>query len=294
MNPKDLPNPRPEPRSLGGWLSSARSTLKKKLPAEPLSSLYALTAYVLKRPPHFGISHPEYLLTETDRDRLDSLLAQLTNGTPLPYITGKQEFFGLEFEITPDVLIPRPETELLVSQAVDWLKSHPNRRRCLDVGTGSGCIAVSVCANVPDARFVITDKSFPALQTAKKNIEKHEMGSRISLAQMDLLQGLSAQFDCLCANLPYIPSGRLPELAVSRQEPLTALDGGEKGLDLIERLIHQSTRLVKSGGLILLEIDCSQPEAVIELAGIYFPDAEVRIENDLAGLPRTVIIQLRE
>jgi release factor glutamine methyltransferase len=291
MKPKDLPNPRSEPNSLGDWLNSARFQLKEN-PEEPVSSLYALVAYVLVQPSHFGISHPEYRLTGEERQHLDHLFTFLLAGTPLPYLTGKQEFFNLDFTITPDVLIPRPETELLAHLAIDWLKAHPGKRKSLDVGIGSGCIAVSVCANVQDAQFVGIDKSYKALQIAIKNVRKFQLSERIHLVQMDLLRGISGRVDCLCANLPYIPTERLSELNVSRQEPLLALDGGKKGLDLIEELLRQSVGIISPGGVIFLEIDYSQAADVITLSDIHFPNSFVKIEKDLAGLPRVAVIEL--
>jgi release factor glutamine methyltransferase len=292
MKPKDLPNPKSEILSLGDWLNTARFQLKQH-PEEPVSSLYALISHVIRVPAHFGISHPEYHLSTQDRQHLDDLFNRLMLGTPLPYLTGNQEFFNLDFTVTPDVLIPRPETELLVSLAIDWLKAHPGKRRSLDVGTGSGCIAVSICVNVPDVHFLAADSSFNALQVANENIKNHRLSGQIHLAQMNLLSGISGQFDCLCANLPYIPTGRLRELNVSRHEPRLALDGGENGLKLIEELIKQSVGLVSPGCAIFLEIDYSQSADIIKFIPEYFPDSFVKIEKDLAGLPRVAVIELK-
>lgn len=292
MKPRDLPNPRSESLSLGDWLNTARDQLKQH-PEEPASSLYALISHVLKVPSHFGISHPEFRLSDQDRRHLDHLFESLLTGTPLSYLTGKQEFFNLEFTITPDVLIPRPETELLVSLALDWLKAHPQKRRALDVGTGSGCIAVSIGANLPDIHFLAVDSSFNALQMANKNVKKHNLSGRIDLAQMNLTKSISGRFDCLCANLPYIPTSRLTELPVSRYEPLLALDGGENGLELIERLLSQAVESVSSGGAIFLENDYTQSADIIKLGSDYFPDSFVKIEKDLAGLPRVAVIELK-
>lgn len=292
MNLIDSLNLKPERISLGDWLSNARIQIKR-LPDEPLTSVYALIAYVLDQPVHYGISHPEYLLTIMELERLDHLLTRLLAGTPLPYLTGKQEFYNLDFTITPDVLIPRPETELLVSLAIDWLKARPGKRKSLDVGIGSGCIAVSVCVNVRDAQFIGIDRSLSALQVAGKNISKYQLNEQVHLVQLDLLSGIFGQFDCLCANLPYIPTDRLSELGVSWQEPLLALDGGKKGLEMIEKLLHQSIGMISHGGIIFLEIDTSQPDAVTALSRSYFPDSFVKIEKDLAGLPRVAVIQLK-
>jgi len=291
MKRKDLPSLRLDPLSLGDWLNAARNQLKQH-PEETVSSLFALISHVIKVPTHFGISHPEIQLSDQDRHQLDHLFERLLSGTPLPYLTGKQEFFNLVFVVTPDVLIPRPETELLVNLALDWLKAHPGKRQALDVGTGSGCIAVSVCANLPDVRFVAVDCSFNALQIANENIKNHQLTGQIPLVQMNLLSGISGRFDCLCANLPYVPTDRLAELDVSRHEPLLALDGGANGLDLIKKLLNQSVDLVSPGGVIFIEMDFSQTSEIVEIAAAYFPNSFVRIEKDLAGLPRVAVIEL--
>jgi release factor glutamine methyltransferase len=292
MKPKDSPNPRSEPISLGDWLNNARFQFNQH-PEEQISSLYALVAFVLDQPAHFGISHPEYPLSREERQKLDALITRLFAGTPLPYLTGKQEFFNLDFIVTPDVLIPRPETELLVSLAIDWLKSHSGKRKSLDIGTGSGCIAVSICANVKEAKFIAIDQSYKALKVAETNVNRHQLSERIHLAQMNLLGGISGRFDCLCANLPYIPTNRLSELSVSMHEPLLALDGGENGLDLIEKLLRQSVGLVSPDGAIFLEIDYSQASDVAALSAALFPNSFVKIEHDLAGLQRVAVIELK-
>ena len=292
MKPIDSPNPRSEPVSLGDWLDTAHFQFKQH-PEEPLSSLYALVAYVLDQPTHFGISHSEYQLSKEERQQLENYLSRLLAGTPLPYLTGKQEFFNLDFTITPDVLIPRPETELLVSLAIDCQKAHPGRRKSLDIGTGSGCIAVSICANIADGHFIAIDRSIKALQVAESNVSKYHLSDRIHLVQMDLLNGISGRFDCLFANLPYIPTDRLSELSVSKQEPRLALDGGENGLVLVEKLLRQSVGLVSPGGAIFLEIDYSQASDVLALGTAFFPNSFVKIEDDLAGLPRVAVIELK-
>ena len=291
MKRKDLRNPKSECISLGDWIESGRSILKNN-PNEPLSSLYALVGHILGKPNHYAISHPEYRLSREETALLDGLLKQLISGVPLPYLTSRQSFYGLEFFINTSVLIPRPETELLVESALDWLKTHAGQKLAIDVGTGSGCIAVAICANAKNVRFISTDKSLEALMVARKNISAYQLEKRILLAQTDLLKAFSGSFDLICANLPYIPSSRLPSLLVSRHEPLLALNGGEDGLNLIEDFLRQAAHLISSKGVILLEIDFTQNLAVEELAKKLFPFASIKIMEDLAGLPRIVVIQL--
>jgi len=290
MNPKDSLNLKSKSDTIGSWLNFARSKLKM-LAGEPASSLHALIAFVLDKPAHFGFSHPEYNLTKQQRNQLDILLAKLMDGVPLPYLTSRQEFFGLEFLVTPNVLIPRPETELLVELAIQWFQAHPEHHSALDIGTGSGCISISICANVPSVNFLALDRSFNALQVAWSNIQKHHLQGRVDLAQMDLTTAISKRFDCICANLPYIPSERLAGLDVSRYEPNLALDGGEDGLEVIHNLLRSLDEFILPGGVILLEIDCSQPEAVSHSATQNIPRSLITIENDLAGLPRVVRIE---
>lgn len=293
MKPKDSLslNSEKQEMPLAVWLNSAKSRLQNR-PDEPTSSIHALVGYVLGKSTHFGISHPEYNLTEIEVTSLDELLDQLADGIPLPYLTGKQEFFGLEFLVSPDVLIPRPETEILVMLAGDWLRNRQRHTRVLDVGTGSGCIAVSICSIAPDATVFAVDKSFKALQVAANNVEKHGLEEKIFLIQSDLIIGISSKFDCICANLPYIPTDRLPQLNVSKHEPSLALDGGDEGLRMIERLLKLSKEKIAENGIFFIEIDYTQEKMIAHMAEENFPGPSVKIEKDLAGLARVAIIDL--
>ena len=276
---------------LGDWLGKAHKLIST-LPEEPTSSINAIIGFALNKPVHFGISYPEFVLSDAEEARLDSLLNRLLSGEPLPYITTKQEFFGFDYKVTSDVLIPRPETELLVEYALGWLQKRGGRNLVADVGTGSGCIAVSLGKNLPTAKIIGTDFSYKALQTAQENVKRQELDGQINLVQADLLAGLQGQFDCICANLPYIPSFTLFKLAVRKFEPLSALDGGQDGLRYIKPLLYQSKTRIKPNGLILLEIEATQSHSVINLATTVFPAASIRIHSDLSGLPRLVQIQM--
>ncbi len=194
--------------------------------------------------------------------------------------------------MTSDVLIPRPETEVLVENGLDWLKNRAGGNFIADIGTGSGCIAVSIACNLPENRVIGTDISSSALRVAQENINIHSLNNQIYLVQANLMKGLNFQFDCICANLPYIPSEILPTLAVSKYEPAVALDGGHDGLKSFKLLLNQSRSRIKSDGLILLEIEASQASQLLSLANANFPSASVRILPDLAGLPRLVLIKL--
>ncbi len=216
---------------------------------------------------------------------------RLENDTPLPYVLGHWEFYKLDFTITPSVLIPRPETELLVEKALAWLQANPARQTCADIGTGSGCIAVTLAANSPNAHILATDISLKALQVARKNARKHNVESQINFVGDSVLASVWGKFNLICANLPYIPTPTLETLAVYGREPTLALDGGPRGLNIIQNLMLHVPRNLAPGGLLLLEIDSSHgPDAKL-LAQRTFPQADVQLHLDLAGHDRVVSVQ---
>jgi release factor glutamine methyltransferase len=234
------------------------------------------------------LARPEADLDEESQRKLDSALHLLQSGLPLPYVLGEWEFYGLSFRVTPDVLIPRPETELLVETAIDWLCAAPDRRRSADVGTGSGCIAVSLAAHVPDLQVAASDVSPAALAVARENAARHTVNDRIVFTEGDLLTPVPGALDLICANLPYIPTETLHSLSVYGKEPDLALDGGPDGLALIRRLITQAREKLLPGGLMLMEIEERQGKVVHDLAREAFPDARVGVIKDLAGRDRVV------
>ncbi len=253
--------------------------------------IYAIASSVLEKPREWLITHGDLSLTPQQVDALQSKVDQLTSGFPLPYIINRQSFYGLDFFVTPDVLIPRPETELLVEKAISWLRAHPALRTLIDVGTGSGNIAIAIVDNIPDLAATAIDFSDKALEVAYKNIERYELQPKITLLKNDLLTGLELQADLITANLPYIPSDRLPNLEVSRYEPLSALDGGKDGFAIIRRLLAQLPDHLNPGGLALLEIDISQAELCIHESSKIMTSATIDVINDLASLSRLLVIQ---
>jgi len=276
--------------TLGAWLTKARSQLSS-LPIEPTSSLRALTAFVLQKANYWPLAHTEHILNTTQLNQLDRNLQRLLSREPLPYIIGKQAFFGLDFLVNSSVLIPRPETELLVSSALEWLKSHPNKRMVADIGTGSGCIAIALAKHNPHITLIATDIAHTSLQVAKQNCRRHSVGNRIALLQCDLMDCLQASFDLICTNLPYIPHEKLKQLEVIRHEPRLALDGGKDGLDQIMRLLEQAPSHLKAGGALLMEIEHTQNEVLKDLIPSFFPDASVTIIHDLNQQPRLARIE---
>jgi len=271
-----------------------------------------LLAHVLGKPRAWVMAHPEVVLTDDQTQALEMARARVEGGEPLPYVLGRWEFFGLDFVVTPDVLIPRPETELLVEQALEgWLSSkseirnallcrNPKSeiRNALDVGTGSGCIAIALAVHVPELHITATDMSSAALVVARANAQKHGVADRIQFLQADLLNVPRStchveRCDLIVANLPYIPTGTLKTLEVYGKEPSLALDGGPDGLAFIRRLLQDAPGHLTPSGRVLLEIEASQGEAVRTLGRTIFPDAEVDILPDLAGHDRVLRIQLK-
>jgi release factor glutamine methyltransferase len=251
-----------------------------------------LLAHCLKKPRSWVLAHPEIHVNETQFKSIIQASDRLIQGEALPYVIGHWEFYGLDFHLSPATLIPRPETELLVEQAINWLRLHSARRKAVDVGTGSGCIGISLAKHIPDLHILLTDISSDALSVARINAERYALLDRIVFTQADLLTGIAGPFDLICANLPYIPTQTLPTLAVTDREPLLALDGGLRGVEVISRLLSQSKTQLAHAGLMLLEIDASQGMVVKNLADIYYPASKVKILKDLSRQDRCVEIEL--
>jgi release factor glutamine methyltransferase len=254
----------------------------------------ALLAYVVGRGRAWLLAHPEAPLSGAQAAQLAALLGRAAAGEPLAYLVGEREFCGLTFEVTPDVLIPRPESEALVEVALEWVhergKSDP---AIVDVGTGSGAIAITLATRLPQARIAAVELSAPALAVARRNTQRHAVANRVSLVRGDLLASLAGPFDLVLANLPYVGTAELAALEVGRWEPRLALDGGVDGLDLVRRLLLLAPARLASGGRLALEIGADQGERVVALCREAFPQAAVRLERDLAGLDRIALVDQR-
>ena len=293
-------------------IQAARSRLASLDDAAITAS--ALLGHVLGLTRAQVLARPEVELTPAQAAAFEALVTRAARGEPLAYLTGRREFYGLEFEVDGRVLVPRPETELLVDRA---RAARPNY--VLDVGTGSGCIAIALAVSLPEAAITATDISAGALEVAGRNAERHGVAQRIHFVLSDLLafhqsspssfqplasrlptpaqrpqySVLESRFDLICANLPYIDPDELRRLPVSRFEPGLALDGGPGGLALIEGLLRQAPVALAPGGRVLLEIGASQGPAALVLAQAAFPGAAATVERDLAGLDRLLVVETR-
>jgi len=274
-------------------IQQAREHLHDKLAAldteSPSPTSLILLQHALNQPKSWILAHNDFELTSAQRHILLSSVDKYLQGVPLPYILGQWDFFGRTFTITPHVLIPRPETELLVEKAIEHAQQIPHPL-IADVGTGSGAIAVSLAAELPDAKIIAMDISREVLDLARKNAHLHQQ-TRIGFVQTDLMAPFNAKFDLICANLPYIPTKTLQSLPVADWEPRLALDGGESGLDLIQRLLMQAGSLLSPSGVIVLETEASLGQATLNAASDTFPTAQCQLIKDLAGQDRIVEIR---
>ncbi|MFI5059488.1 MAG: peptide chain release factor N(5)-glutamine methyltransferase [Candidatus Acidiferrales bacterium] len=308
-------------------MTDIRTTLKQGLaqlreahvPSFTLSA-ELLLLHVLGRDRTWIYAHPEETISAEDEARYFALVARRAAGEPTQYLTGKQEFWGLEFEVTPDVLIPRPETEHLIEAALDRLavrEIRAGRRQTLsgaglqiaDVGTGSGCIAIALAKELPGAKIFATDISSKALEIARRNAVRHGFSDRIHFIECNLLDDVvhaavhelqvtslpavagheSRSFDLIVSNPPYVGRCEVATLPreVREHEPKVALYGGEEGYDLYGELIRQSAEHLKPGGILVLELGHDSLPAVQPLL-----DAanwiNIGVTNDLAGISRVI------
>jgi release factor glutamine methyltransferase len=277
-------------RYSSNWVKKFHARLSQ-VTETPALDAQVLLAHILGRKRSWLLAHPEINLNPEQSALLENGLKRLERGEPLPYIIRRREFYGLDFLVTPQVLIPRPETELLVEQALVWLRSHPGSRMAVDVGTGSGCIALAIAVNTQNLHVLAIDRSWEALNLARENLRHYAVQARVELVQADLLTAISKPVDLICANLPYIPSGDLKGLKVAQWEPRLALDGGQDGLDLIRQFLEQAPLCLAPGGMLLMEIEANQGQTALELAQRAFAGAQIVLLHDLAGLDRLVRIQ---
>jgi len=276
--------------TVGQALEDGRNSLQP-VSDTPALDVQRLLSDVLDQPRSWVLAHPEHSLTDDQLQWYQENISRLRRGVPLPYVLGWQEFYGRRFLVTEDVLIPRPDTECLVELALAILNDAGTPAVLVDAGTGSGCIAVTMAAERPQDRLIGVDISPGALQVAAHNAELHHVRDRMTFVKMDGLTGLRGQFDMVCANLPYIARGILQELPVAAHEPVTALDGGVDGFNIIRPALARLPALLKHGGCGLFEIAADQGDLALMEIGSILPGWQATIFPDLAGRDRVVKIE---
>jgi release factor glutamine methyltransferase len=240
-------------------------------------------------------AHPERELSREEQARYDDVLAQRARDFPSQYITGHQEFWGLDFLVSPVVLIPRPETEHLIETVLELAREAPNPR-IVDVGTGSGCIALALAHELRNAEIYGVDLSAEALEIARANAARLQLDQRVRFLQSDILEALADQhdFDFVVSNPPYVGFDEADKVqrSVFQHEPKMAVFAGENGLDIIRPLIIQARAILKPGGWLAMEIGYSMRDAVLELLNPTMWD-ERQVVPDLQGIPRVIAARKR-
>jgi release factor glutamine methyltransferase len=299
-------------RSVRGLLRQGIEKLRSSnVPSYTLAA-ELLLLHVASRDRTWIYSHPEEILPDRLVEAYFALLERRAWGVPTQHLTGKQEFWGLEFEVTPDVLIPRPETEHLIEVALDRLAVHALRRgreqrlkeerlTLIDIGTGSGCIAVALAKELPAATVYAIDISKAALNVARRNAGRHGVLDRVTFVEANLFEGASSfpaaqsplSCDLVISNPPYVSLQEAPSLPteVRDHEPHVALFGGEEGYELYNVLITQAATFLKPGGLLVLELGHDSLPAVEPL--LHTSNwVNVGVTKDLAGIPRVISAEL--
>lgn len=274
-------------------LRTAAATLADAGIENPRFEAASLTALGIRRDRTFLIAHPEYELTSAERRRYNDLLERRSSRVPFQQLRGTQEFYGLDFEVTPDVLIPRPETETLVEAAIEALKDQEAPRFC-EIGTGSGCVSVAMLANLPNATAFASDVSETAVEVARRNAKRNAVDSRVEFLVSDVFDSIDGyDFDAIVTNPPYIAADDIPTLQVEVRdhEPLVALTDGADGLSIIRRIVLDSPLKLKPGGCLFMEIGHRQSADVAAMfdGGIW---KDVHFLKDLQGIDRTVAATL--
>ena len=275
-------------------IKSAAKILHQSDVFAPGREARSLIAAALKRDATFLIAHPEHELDAADERVVDDFVTRRAAHEPFQYISGIQEFYGLEFEVTPDVLIPRPETEMIVEHALEILNAYRGEAVC-DVGTGSGCIPVSILHELKSLRATGLDISKDALNVARRNAEKHTVSDRLELLESDLFGALDGRiFDLIVSNPPYVPAEDIAGLQAEVRdfEPHIALTDQADGLSIIQRIIGRAPHFLADEGHLLMEIGFNQSNDVAEM----FDTNQWSLPKlfpDLQGIPRLVSAQLR-
>jgi release factor glutamine methyltransferase len=261
--------------------------------ADPMREANSLLQFAIARDRSFTVAHPEYQLSENEAETFRSAIARRAAREPFQHIVGRQEFYGLDFLVTPDVLIPRPETELIVERAIELLTGQPSQR-FLEIGVGSGCISVAVLKHCPKATAIAVDISEPAIAVARQNAGMHDVIDRLEILRSDVFENVpEAQFDLIVANPPYVPLHEYAELQpeVRDHDPKFAVTDSSTGLTIIERIVADAPKFLTSGGHLIMEIGFGQHEQVEALFTTY-RWSSIGFLRDLQDIARTVDAKL--
>jgi release factor glutamine methyltransferase len=255
-----------------------------------------LLSHIIKRDRGWLITRREEVLGEDDQRRFDALVLRRAKREPLQHLIGNQEFWGREFLVTPDTLIPRPETEFIIEAALDLVHDRNEMVRIIDLCTGTGCLAISLAKELAGARVIATDTSEKALAVARENARRHDVAGRIRFFSGDLFGPLEeldirGQVDIIVANPPYVRAGDLPALQpeVKDFEPAVALIAGPEGTEIHQRIISTASLFLKKHGTLIMEMGMGQAEALLRMvnaAGVYDKPG---IQKDLAGIERVIM-----
>lgn len=264
----------------------AARELAKADVADPRREAASLLTFVLQKNSAFQIAHPEYALNKTESAAFRSVIRRRAGREPFHYITGSKEFYGLEFEVIPGVLIPRPETEILVKEAIGLLCPIKDPR-FLEIGVGSGCISIAILHSVLFSNGVGTDISETALKVTEKNAVMHNVADRLTLQKSNLFKGVTGAFNLIVSNPPYIPESDLESLQteVGQFEPHSALFGGPDGLAIVRPIIRDAPQFMNPGAFLLIEIGFGQSVGVKEMFDKEIWES-VEFLPDFQGIPR--------
>lgn len=283
-------------KTIASLLDSGAEELHRAGIPEPRREASSLLEFTLARGRTFLFAHPEYQTDASSASRYLGYISRRAAGEPFHYITGKKEFYGLDLAVSPAVLIPRPETEMLVERAIGLLNTQAHPSFC-EVGIGSGCISIAILANVPAATAVGLEVSAEAIEIAQANADANGVASRFEIRESDIFSSLAddERFGLIVSNPPYIPAADIPGLQseVRDHEPRTALTDGADGLSIIRRLVSEAPRYLQAGGTLMFEFGIGQAAEVQGMfpAQIWHPPV---IERDLQGIPRMAAADLRK
>lgn len=271
-------------------LLAAVSRLTAERAPSPRLNAQTLLMFILGCDRAYLHAHPERELTTDEQARYDAALSERARGVPAQYITGHQEFWGMDLIVSPAVLIPRPETEHLIETVLELAASGDGQRsglRIADVGTGSGCIALALAKELPEAEVHATDISADALEIARANAARHQLQSRIRFHETDLFKGVDGDFDFVVSNPPYVGEAESDQvqLEVRKFEPRNAVFAGATGVEIIERLIPHGYDALKPGGWLVMEISGTIADRVQRLLSDW---NDVSIKPDLQSIPRVI------